>query len=93
MTAQPADIVSGVSDWEAMNSAYLAAGLAWIRERLGAADSDPDAAPWWEAGAQAEPAAALELLGDRLGLSRFERLVLMLAAATELDRPLRRGER
>ena len=28
---------------------------------------------------------ALELLGDRLGLSRFERLVLMLAAATELD--------
>ena len=37
------------------------------------------------AGAQAEPAAALELLGDRLGLSRFERLVLMLAAATELD--------
>ena len=33
----------------------------------------------------AEPPAALELLGDRLGLSRFERLVLMLAAATELD--------
>jgi hypothetical protein len=85
MTAQPADIVGGVTDWEAMNSAYLGAGLAWIRERLGAADGDPDATPWWEAGAQAEPAAALELLGDRLGLSRFERLVLMLVAATELD--------
>ena len=85
MTAQQANVVSDVDDWEAMNSAYLAAGLAWTRERLGAGGGDPDAARWWEAGAGAEPAAALELLGDRLGLSRFERLVLMLAAATELD--------
>ena len=85
VTAQPADVVSDVDAWEAMNSAYLAAGLAWTRERLGAGREDQDATPWWEAGAEAEPAAALELLGDRLGLSRFERLVLMLAAATELD--------
>ena len=85
MTAQPADAVSEMDAWEAMNSAYLAAGLAWTRERLGAA-GDPGAAErWWETGQEAEPAAALELLGDRLGLSRFERLVLMLAAATELD--------
>ena len=34
-----------------MNSAYLAAGLAWMRERLGAGGGDPDAARWWEAGA------------------------------------------
>src|SRR5271166_3586626 len=67
-----------------MNGAYLAAGLAWTRERLGAG-GDRDGARWWEAGEQATPAAALELLGDRLGLSRLERLVLMLAAATELD--------
>jgi len=85
VTAQPADAVSEMDAWEAMNSAYLAAGLAWTRERLGAA-GDPGAAErWWETGQEAEPAAALELLGDRLGLSRFERLVLMLAAATELD--------
>jgi ATPase family associated with various cellular activities (AAA)/Winged helix domain, variant len=81
MTAESAD----ADTWEAMNGAYLAAGLAWTRERLGAGGDDPDGARWWEAGVQAEPAAALELLGDRLGLSRFERLVLMLAASTELD--------
>jgi len=85
MTAQPADVISDVGDWEAMNSSYLAAGLAWTRERLGAGRGDPDGVRWWEAGAEAEPPAALELLGDQLGLSRFERLVLMLAAATELD--------
>ncbi len=85
MTAQPAGAATGMDDWEAMNGAYLAAGLAWTRERLGAGGDDRDVMQWWEAGAQAEPAAALELLGDRFGLSRFERLVLMLAAATELD--------
>ena len=85
MTAGPADFTSDVGDWEAMNGAYLAAGLAWTRERLDAPDGDPDSVRWWEAGVAAEPPAALELLGDRLGLSRFERLVLMLAAATELD--------
>ncbi len=84
MIAQPAG-ASDVDGWEAMNGAYLTAGLAWTRERLGAGGDDRDVMRWWEAGAQAEPAAALELLGDRLGLSRFERLVLMLAAATELD--------
>ena len=85
MTAQPAGAASDMDDWEAMNAAYLAAGLAWTRERLGSGGDDRDVMRWWEAGAQAEPAAALELLGDRFGLSRFERLVLMLAAATELD--------
>ena len=84
MTAPQAEVISGVDAWEAMNGAYLAAGLAWTRDRLGAG-RDTDGARWWDAWAQAEPPAALELLGDRLGLSRFERLVLMLAAATELD--------
>ena len=85
VTAQPADAVSDVTAWEAMNGAYLAAGLAWTRERLSADCGDPDGIPWWQAGAQADPPAALEMLGERLGLSRFERLVLLLAAATELD--------
>jgi hypothetical protein len=85
MTAQQADHVSDATGWEAMNSAYLSAGLAWIRDRLSGSEDTSPAAQWWEVGAQAQPAAALEMLGDRLGLSRFERLVLMLAAATELD--------
>jgi hypothetical protein len=85
MTAKQLDHLSVATGWEAMNSAYLSAGLAWIRDRLSGADDAPHAAQWWEAGLQAQPAAALELLGDRLGLSRFERFVLMLAAATELD--------
>jgi len=85
MTAQELGHLSDATDWEAMNSAYLSAGLAWIRDRLGGADDASQFAQWWEVGAQAQPAPALELLGDRLGLSRFERLVLMLAAATELD--------
>jgi hypothetical protein len=86
-TAQPS--------WEAMNGAYLATGLAWLRERLAPDAPDPDAAgAWWESPpldgsspplGDAEVAPALELLGDRLGLSRFERLVLLLVAATELD--------
>jgi hypothetical protein len=84
MTAQQLDHLSDATDWEAMNSAYLSAGLAWIRDRLSGADDAPPA-QWWEVGAHAQPPAALELLGDRLGLSRFERFVLMLAAATELD--------
>jgi hypothetical protein len=71
------------STWEALNGAYLATGLAWLRGRLGPEEDDPGDEPWWDAPACRE--AALELLGDRLGLTRFERLVLLLAAAIELD--------
>jgi hypothetical protein len=85
VTAQAADVVSDVTVWEAMNGAYLEAGLAWTREQLSADRRDPAGPPWWEAGARADSPAALEMLGERLGLSRFERLVLLLAAATELD--------
>ena len=45
MIGAPADADRSAGGWEAMNSAYLAAGLAWVRERLGAG-GDPDAAPW-----------------------------------------------
>ncbi len=48
---------------------------------------------WWErdgwdgdtAGNGVGPPPALELLGERLGLSRFERLTLLLCAAMEFD--------
>jgi hypothetical protein len=87
--------VTAVTDWESRNAAYLAAGLEWLRGRL-AADragdpgdpGDQPGAPWWQGSAAslaAGPPPALELIGDRLGLSRFERLVLLLCAAMEFD--------
>jgi ATPase family associated with various cellular activities (AAA) len=53
-----------------------------------AADADDDVAEQWWAhtrwtGAEVPP--ALELLGHRFGLSRFERLTLLLASSMELD--------
>jgi hypothetical protein len=87
--------MTAASDWESANSAYLAAGLEWLRGLLGAdpgdqpraAGPDADAAqPWWTNFATgAGQAPALEVLGERLGMSRFERLTLLLCAATELD--------
>jgi hypothetical protein len=93
--------MTGRDDWEAHNNAYLTAGLRWLRDRLpGGENSRPASAAddgWWAvyctnappgedgppAGEDAPP--ALELLGDRLGLSRFERLTLLLCAAMEFD--------
>jgi len=73
--------------WEALNGAYLARGLAWLRDQLDHSIAEPPDDHWWETpeseGAELPP--AIELLGDRLGMTRFERLVLLLAAATELD--------
>ena len=78
--------------WEPRNGAYLAAGLEWLRGRLSGDRADGPGEPaddaWWEGfatGAEAGPPPALELLGDRLGLSRFERLTLLLCAAVEFD--------
>jgi hypothetical protein len=71
------------TSWEDANNAYLAAGLAWLRARL---TGQPTEA-WWESPRWRELAVppAAEILGDALGMSRFERLVLLLVAATELD--------
>jgi hypothetical protein len=84
--------VTAVTDWESRNDAYLAAGLEWLRSRLsaGPVDGSGDSADdvWWqgaELDAESATPPALELLGDRLGLSRFERLTLLLCAAMEFD--------
>ncbi len=76
--------MTALADWESRNGAYLAEGLEWLRGRL--TDPRPGKPPdiWWD-GTQPGPPPALELLGDRLGLSRFERLTLLLCAATEFD--------
>jgi hypothetical protein len=58
------------------------------RKRSSSADSLVDADEWNEEIIRlesADPPPALMLLGDRLGLSRFERLVLLLAVGMELD--------
>jgi ATPase family associated with various cellular activities (AAA)/Winged helix domain, variant len=72
--------------WEAENGAYLAAGLEWLRGRLGL-DAGPTREPFWAGPrwSSAPTRPALELLGDRFAMSRFERLVLLLACAPELD--------
>jgi hypothetical protein len=69
--------------WEDINNEYLSAGLQWLSSRL----SNPEAAErgWWEDEQwfSGPIPPALEVLGDTLGLSRFERLTLFLAAAQE----------
>ncbi|HKH78634.1 MAG TPA: hypothetical protein VJ996_01355, partial [Solirubrobacteraceae bacterium] len=80
--------MTGVEPWEQMNAAYLSTGLSWLHERLTPDAEAPEAAErWWESARfkDAEVAPALELLGDRFAMSRFERLVLLLVAASELD--------
>ena len=81
-----------LTDWESRNGAYLATGLEWLRGQLSANPADGSGDPaddvWWKGsapGLEPGPPPALELLGDRLGLSRFERLMLLLCAATEFD--------
>jgi hypothetical protein len=79
-----------------VNQEYLRRGLSWLRGRLAstAEDSagvDPGDLPtddaWWSdpAWTDGRERPALEALGDRFGLSRFERLTLLLCAAPELD--------
>jgi ATPase family associated with various cellular activities (AAA) len=79
--------------FEVGNADYLAAGLAWLRERLGIESQAEDSSPYWIDPRWSELAfpPALELLGDRFALSRFERLVLLLACAAELDPHLASG--
>jgi hypothetical protein len=80
-------------DWETRNNAYLGAGLRWLSARLqGGQDDGPTqtADDWWarfctDTSPEEDAPPALELLGDRLGLSRFERLTLLLCAAMEFD--------
>ncbi|HEU4778493.1 MAG TPA: hypothetical protein VFS58_01290, partial [Steroidobacteraceae bacterium] len=91
--------MSTPGDWQARNSEYLAAALAWLRLKLesavrrahGAPSPGDDAAPLEAACARldvasnVEPAPALLMLARRLGLSAFERDVLLLCVAMELD--------
>jgi ATP-dependent 26S proteasome regulatory subunit len=74
--------------WQENNSRQLGAALAELRQRLEKfpqkSASENGATPQ-ETKPDTETPSALELLRDRLGLSPFERNVLFLCAAMELD--------
>ena len=78
-----------MSDWDERNHEFMAAALRWLRGRLQSLDgthvdhSADEAA--MEAAAAVEPPPAAVLLERRLGLERFERDVLLLCAAADLD--------
>jgi ATPase family associated with various cellular activities (AAA) len=81
-TALPAAV-----DWEAANQAWLATAISALKERLqddcsahGAATNTDS----WPAALHDRP-PALVSLGQALGLSAFERDLLLLAAAVDLD--------
>jgi hypothetical protein len=82
--------------WQKNNSRWLSAALAELRQRLekfsqksvsenGATPKRVSAALPQETNPDTETPSALEVLSDRLPLSPFERNVLFLCAAMELD--------
>jgi hypothetical protein len=88
-----------LDDWQARNAEYLAAALAWLRLTLERAVRGSHGVPPPADEAEqlakarqrvaaadiAEPRPALQILARRLGLSPFERDVLLLCVAMELD--------
>jgi hypothetical protein len=76
------------ASWVEANQRHLVAALDELRESLRRYAGSPDAAPEPQAARPAPRAGrlpALEELAGAFGLSPFERLVLLLAAAPELD--------
>ena len=82
--------------WQENNSRQLGSALAELRQRLekfsqksasenGAMPKSLSTAPRQETKPDTDTPSALEVLSDRLGLSPFERNVLFLCAAMELD--------
>jgi hypothetical protein len=80
------------AQWLASNDRYLAGMLADLRERLERMAAQPSATPEQAVAGNApvppttdQAPPALLLLAQRLGLSEFERNVLLLCIAMELD--------
>jgi hypothetical protein len=91
--------MSTPDSWQARNSEYLAAALAWLRLKLadavrrarGTPSADDESAAIAAArlrldlAVSVEPPPALELLARSLAMSDFERDLLLLCVAMELD--------
>jgi hypothetical protein len=74
--------------WLLANEAYLAAAVSWLFRLLELGPTDERTAAAAESVAQAaaiEPPPALMEVGDRFGLTPFERHLLLLCVAIELD--------
>jgi hypothetical protein len=82
-------MTAAAADWEALNSNFLAAALAWLRGRLAECCREQGrqfpqtAEPDWSMDSELLP--ALLVLRHRFGLSVFETKILLLCAAVELD--------
>ncbi|HIK56606.1 MAG TPA: ATP-binding protein [Synechococcales cyanobacterium M55_K2018_004] len=68
------------TDWPTTNAEAIAAALHWLRDRLKTLSTPAPSPP-----SPTPPIPTLTSLGDRLGLSHFERSLLWLCVATELD--------
>lgn len=75
-------------DWTTANQRLLVAEFAWLRALLGGGDANAARARAEAARAQMPAPAAIDSLARLFGLSDFERDVLLLAAATEMDADL-----
>ncbi|MDQ6623104.1 MAG: ATP-binding protein, partial [Verrucomicrobiota bacterium] len=73
--------MSDLEQWQASNARQLSAALAEVRRRLDGSKAPPDSAT----APTPELPSALTILGQRFGLSAFERDILLLCAAVELD--------
>src|SRR5258708_28774082 len=79
------ETTSPVTSWTEANQAHLVAEFARLKLLLGpGVPSQPPAEPAAESAAMESP-SAIDWLSDLFGLSRFERDILLLCAAVELD--------
>jgi hypothetical protein len=69
--------------WIEANQQYLGLALEWLRAKLEGVKKTGAAA--LKKAAKGDPPPALEILARRFGLSAFEKNVLLMAAAAELD--------
>lgn len=85
--------MNDLESWLLSNEYYLTAAVKWVRLRLQQMVSSEtvnaaeiaDALEQMEVGERMQPPPALIILSQRLGLSKFERTLLLLCAAMELD--------
>src|SRR5262249_45976682 len=97
-SAAEGDVMSGTSprsQWLAANGEFVAASVAWAGGvarglgRDGPAGREAELLAQLDQLAEQMPPPALVSLAERTGLSRFERDVLLLCAAVELDPSIR----
>src|SRR5215208_5308720 len=80
------EVSNSNNSWMSKNQQYLLACMEQVKSYLRAlpsSEAKPQPAPLWEGGQQQPP--ALNRLCGIFGLTYFERMILLLCAAEELD--------